>query len=116
MSVADKMIKVMAEYTTRGLWDGFDGPPLTDEEISELNLDMFVLNRLKKWTDWYEDNDDWSDESLGDFDYAAFATEGLAIAQAIKARLPEFTIWYFDENMCQAQINHMLPGSCVYQV
>lgn len=105
MADFDKMyVKVMADYMTNGLWHN-DGTPFDKSEVDELPLDMFIKNRLAKWCDWYEDNDDWSIDSKGDFDYERFAAEGLGIAKKIQEQLGPlgYKIWYFDEYACSRE-------------
>jgi len=51
--------------------------------------------RIRAWQDWYETNEDWRGDMR--FDIDGFSREGLAIARAAKAELPDWTIVYFDE-------------------
>ena len=115
-ALINRYVKVMADYGCEGLWD-LEGCPLTEEEIQALGLDAFILNRLKKWANWYEANDDWSEESELNFDYEGFAKEGKAIAIEIKKRLPDYAIWYFDEWACQRDLGLSVAlGTYSYEI
>jgi hypothetical protein len=100
-----RWVKVMAEYTSTGLWDSRG----TNVEESFVPMSPSLQARLNAWCVWYENNDDYLPESTGEFDYAGFSAEGLAIARAIKAELPDWTVVYFDEGaMRQAGENRTL--------
>jgi hypothetical protein len=89
-----RWVKVMAEYSSCGLWDS-NG---VHSDEAELPVSEALKARLRKWCDWYERNDDYLPEPRTQFDYEAFAAEGLLIAKAIKAELPDWTVTYFDES------------------
>lgn len=87
-------VKVMADYSSCGLWDSRG----VHSDDSELPVSDELKARLRQWCDWYERNDDYLPEPTTQFDYTAFAAEGLLIAKAIKAELPDWTVMYFDES------------------
>jgi hypothetical protein len=90
-----RFVKVMADHTSTGLWDSQG----VSEETSFVPMSAPLLARLGAWCVWYETNEDYKspDERRAEFDYAGFSAEGLAIAKAIKAELPDWTVVYFDE-------------------
>jgi hypothetical protein len=88
---AKRWLKVSADVAGEGLWD-FDGPLPADE----LPLDPALIARIGAWQQAFE--------SVFDFEYRrndeevlAFTDEGFAIARALVAALPSWTITYFDE-------------------
>lgn len=86
----DPWVRLMADYSSDGLWHR-DGVMMsqTDLPVSEA-----LRSRIEKWCDWYEKFDL---ENIVAFDYMKFSIEGEAIAWAIKAALPGWTVLYFDE-------------------
>ena len=77
----------MADYGTAGFWD-HDGDPL---DPARLPLSPKLRARLARWSARFEKS--FEDE----IDLDAFAAEGRAIARAVKAELPTWSIVYFDE-------------------
>jgi hypothetical protein len=63
---SDKYIKIMADYSSTGIWDR-DGFMLNIEDVSE--LPFWWIPRLTAWTEKYEDNDDYMEDSQNDFPY-----------------------------------------------
>jgi hypothetical protein len=100
-----RWVKVMADYSSCGLWDS-NGVHSDD---ADLPVSESLKARLRKWCDWYELNDDYLPEPTTQFDYEAFSAEGLLIAKAIKAQLPDWTVVYFDEN----RLHQALHGKLV---
>jgi hypothetical protein len=91
----DKYIRIMADYSSTGIW-ARDGIMLNIEDIPE--LPFWWIPRLKAWTEKYEDNDDYMEDSQNDFPYEEFAAEGLELALSLATTLADWEIWYFDEN------------------
>lgn len=93
--LANKYVKIMADYSSTGLWDK-DGLNI---EHDCLNLSENTLFQLKKWVEWYEKNNSWNDPKyiVNSFDMPSFAQAGLNVAKLIKKELPDWTIVYFDE-------------------
>jgi hypothetical protein len=77
----------MADYGAAGVWD-HDGTPL---DPARLPLSPKLRARLARWCSRFQK----SFETEIDLD--AFAAEGRAIARAIKAELPDWSIVFFDE-------------------
>jgi hypothetical protein len=77
----------MADYGSAGVWD-HDGAPL---DPSSLPLSAKLRTRLARWCDRFEKSFET------EIDLEAFAAEGRAIARAVKAELPDWSIVYFDE-------------------
>ena len=80
-------LHLMADYGTPGVWD-HDGNPL---DPTKLPLSPKFRARLARWTARFEKSFE------GEIDLDAFAAEGRAIARAVKAELPDWSIVYFDE-------------------
>lgn len=80
-------LHLMADYGSAGVWD-YDGNPL---DPARLPLSEKLRARLARWTARFEKSFE------GEIDLEAFAAEGRAIARAVKAELPTWSIVYFDE-------------------
>ena len=80
-------LHLMADYGAAGVWD-HDGTPL---DPAKLPLSPKLRTRLARWTARFEKSFE------GEIDLEAFAAEGRAIARAVKAELPGWSIVYFDE-------------------
>ncbi len=88
----EKWVRIMADYGAEGIWDkrGFSREPESIPLSSELSA------RVYAWQDWYDrECTDYLPENQ--LDVVAFAAEGLAIAHAVKAALPDWTVIYLDE-------------------
>jgi hypothetical protein len=99
MSDPDKWVRVMADYSSDGLWER-DGCMMGREDLP---ISPELAARHEAWCRWYEDSEFFMAESerTRPFDLAAFSAEGLSIAKAIKAELPDWTVIYFDEGKAQ---------------
>lgn len=102
-----KWIRVMADYSSTGIWAKSGG----SADIEDLPVSAALHARLAAWCAWYERNDDYlpPEEQKANFDYAGFAAEGLAIAKAVKAELPDWTVVYYDEAKFQALMGPPIP-------
>ena len=80
-------IHLMADYGSAGVWDHGGGPL----DPVKLPLSPRLRARLTRWCARFQE----SFETEIDLD--AFASEGRAIAQAVKKELPDWSIVYFDE-------------------
>lgn len=70
------------------------------ESAGTFPIDAALRERLHRWNERYEAHCDplhYEDVSGAGFDFVAFAAEGLAIARAVKRRLPQWTVTYWDE-------------------
>ncbi|MDO9709847.1 hypothetical protein [Paracraurococcus lichenis] len=101
LSLAEaRWVRIMVDYCADGVWhpDGCAG------HAEELPVDAGLIARIRRWQEWYDtESKDYlpPEERTGQFDLAAFAAEGLAIARAVKAALPDWTVIYFDEAACR---------------
>jgi hypothetical protein len=77
----------MADYGAAGVWD-HDGAPLHPDKLP---FSPKLRARRARWCARFQK----SFETEIDLD--AFAAEGHAIARAVKAELPNWSIVYFDE-------------------
>jgi hypothetical protein len=85
----ERWVRIMCDYSADGVWHK-DG---SGDSADELPIDRELIERIRRWQDWYETGLDADSK----FDVAAFSAEGLAIARSVKAALPDWTIIYFDE-------------------
>lgn len=88
-----KWVRVMGEYCCDGLWQQ-DGSPASADDLP---ISAGLRQRLLAWAERYNAYDVPPEPTSLPFDMEAFAVEGLAIACAIKAELPDWTVMYFDE-------------------
>ena len=84
-----KWVRIMADYCADPLW----GPDGTAQCLDELPVSEDLRARVAAWEEWF----DLHSLDNPDFDQAAFSRAGLALAQEVKARLPDWTVIYFDE-------------------
>lgn len=93
----ERWVRIMADTAAEGVWDCRGTSGCADE----LPIPADLVERLLRWQVWYDRSE--ADEGGFDpaFDLDAFSAEGLAIAHAIKAALPDWTVLYFDEARCQ---------------
>lgn len=91
----DKYIRVMPDYASNGIWhrQGIHAEP------DELPISKSLHEWLAAWANRYDINDDFLPESerKNRLDWSEFTSEGLAIARAIKAELPDWTVVWWDE-------------------
>jgi hypothetical protein len=91
----EKWIRLMADHSSTGigLSDGAMAEP------DELPVSSHLHARIETWSGWYENSQSYMfpNERTIVFDYKSFSLEGLGIARAIKAELPDWTVVYFDE-------------------
>jgi hypothetical protein len=97
--IEHRWVKVICDYCAWGVWDR-DGLP---REASELPIEPALVERIEAWQALYETLPvemrvtDWSQG-------ARFLAEGLAIARAVKAALPDWTVIYVDEAALDAAV------------
>lgn len=80
------------DYSTDGVWHQ-DGDP---GDADELPVSKVLVARICAWQGWFELFELGREESYKRWDLEGFVKRGLEIAQAIKAELPDFTVWYSD--------------------
>lgn len=90
----DKFIKVMADFSSTGLWDR-QGVMLELTDIPE--LPFWFSKELVPWCEKYEDYDFDMEDAENDFPLEEFAAEGKVLAQKLAKAMPDWEIWYFDE-------------------
>jgi hypothetical protein len=100
----DRFVRVMGDYCTSGLWDWTGAMmdpsdlPVTDALRARIADWVYrFLSVSDSWIPGYADN--FARIRLHDGMLAQFADDGLAIARAIKAHLPDWTVVYHDENL-----------------
>lgn len=88
--LAHKWVRILADSCADGVWEKGGGAPSADD----LPVSRALIERVRAWQAWYDrDENDWG---LFKGDVAAFSLEGLAVARAVKAELPDWTVVYFD--------------------
>jgi hypothetical protein len=90
----------MADYGSAGVWD-HDGAPLNP---NRLPLSPRLRARLAQWCAQFQRSFE------REIDLDAFAAEGRAIARAVKAALPDWSIVFFDD-AAAARRNYRGPSS-----
>ena len=99
-------VRVMADYSSDGLWD-VDGCGFG---IDEMPVSAGLRNRIEVWCSWYEKSKFYLPErDRPEFDLETFSEVGLQLARSIKAELPSWKVIYFDESKYHA--NPMRPRS-----
>lgn len=96
-------LRVMPDYSSDGVWD-VDGAMLC---LEELPISVALRERIERWNQWYERNEDWKDphERKTEFDYARHSAEGFAIALLMKAERPEWDVVYHCQVRAQQTYN-----------
>ena len=87
-----RWVRIMAVYGSEGVWQ-MDG---TEGVLDDLPVPVSLRDRLDAWQSVYDEHDDMDDDAPK-LDAERFAAEGLAIARAVKAALPDWRVIYFDE-------------------
>ncbi len=87
-----RWLRIMAVYGSEGVWQ-MDG---TEGVLDDLPVSKALRDRLDAWQAVYDEHDDM-DDAAPRLDVDRFAAEGLAIARAVKAALPDWTVIYHDE-------------------
>jgi hypothetical protein len=119
-------LRVMPEFASTGLWrprhrlaplQAWREVPVRECEPADVGLSPGLQARLHAWCDWYDQL------LLADVPgralpptlpaWPAFAAAGLALAQAVKAELPQATVTYFDEARFEAGQPRQ---DCLYEV
>ncbi|NHN90257.1 hypothetical protein [Acetobacter conturbans] len=93
----DKWVRIMGVYgDERVLWDRKGA----GRSLEELPVPRQLRDRLVQWSESYRDRDEHSEEEWirldPPFDIERYAAEGFALAHAVKAVLPDWTVIYFD--------------------
>ena len=103
-----RWVRLMAVYGSEGVWQ-MDG---TEGMLDDLPVPPALRDRIDAWQAFYDEHDDM-DEEAPVLDVARFAADGLAIARAVKAALPDWTVIYHDE----AKSKRGLPrGACESEI
>jgi hypothetical protein len=91
-----RWVRVMTDYSCDGVWD-IEGNSCGAEELP---ISPALVERLHRWQACYEAIDGAiqdEDRLHRESDWTKFSAEGLAIARAVKAELPGWMVFYFDE-------------------
>ena len=88
-----KWVRIMCDFAADGVWN------IAGESIcaDSLPVDDALLDRIGRWQLNYDERADEADSPTPSFDLQAHDAEGLAIAHAVKAQLPEWTVIFFEE-------------------
>jgi hypothetical protein len=95
--VRDRWVRIFCDYSADPVW-AKDGGGC---DLEDLPVSASLAARLRAWARRYERKDsgllviDWDEGP-------AFTAEGLAIAKAVKAELPDWTVIYLDEAALEA--------------
>ena len=113
---ATRYIRIFCDFCTDCLWD-IDG---MEQSIITFPVTPDLRVRMICWRERYHDLEDkyenyvYSDDpAIPDDvrieqkqDWEDFAAEGLAIARAVKAQLPDWTVVYLDETKVGSSVRH----------
>jgi len=89
--LAHKWVRILVDSCAKGVWAKSGGSTSADS----LPVPPELIQRIRNWQASYDrDEDKWG---LFRGDVAALSAEGLAIARAVKAALPDWTVVYFDD-------------------
>ena len=88
----DKWVRIMCDFGAEPIWDRQGAPAY----LYELPVSEELRQRLANWQATFESEGD-TPHPPGSISVAAFSAEGIAIARAVKAALPDWTVVYFDE-------------------
>ncbi|MGP7982960.1 hypothetical protein [Rhodoblastus sp.] len=107
-SFPDKWVQIMADHCASGFWNSeLESCPAEDLPVPDA-----LRERAAAWTREYSSLDERAFEGEA-VDWEPFGAEGLAIARAVKAALPDWTVFYFDElNAYSKQARE----TCCYEV
>lgn len=111
----EKWVRIMCDFGAEGVW-AKDGAAIG---MDELPISREIKQRLLEWQEWFErDYENYLPPSqrTSTFDVIAFSKEGLEIAKAIKAELPDWAVIYFDEEKSTAGNRNSARSSFEYEV
>ena len=109
-----RWVRLMAVFGSEGVWQ-MDG---TEGLLEDLPVPAALRARIEAWQAQYDDHDDM-DADAPALDAERFGAEGLALAKAVKAALPDWTVVYHDEARsarglprpdCEVEIPPQRPG------
>lgn len=113
-SLADeKWVRIMGEYVCEGVWDRSGACCCADD----LPISEKLRKRLVAWAERYNDYD-YMEQHQDDFpfDLISFAQDGLEIARAVKAELPDWTVIYHDEAKTDFRASYLSQSTFEYEV
>lgn len=83
-----RCIKLMAEYTSSGVWNKFG----VNQDLDSYLLSTGLKRRIEHWCGWYESA--WDNDA---FPLEQFNETGKKIAIDIKKELPSWEVLYYNE-------------------
>lgn len=87
-----RWVRIMCDVSADGVWD-LEGRACDSDDLP---IAPDLIERIRCWQEHYEAIEN-SLEDGRDGNWQAFSAEGFAIARAVKAALPDWTVIYFDE-------------------
>jgi len=103
----------MCDWDADGVW----GAPAYGS-MEGFRVSPGLWARIQRWQDWYHTQNPSLDPDPA-FDMEAFTAEGLLIARAVKAELPEWTVIYSDEaawDYCYYELGPRSYMGCTYEI
>jgi hypothetical protein len=113
MEYHQKAVRIMCDWCADGVWSVPGYPP---ESFADFRVSPELWARIQAWQNWYHQQNPSLDIDP-DFDLDGFTAEGLLIARAVKAELPDWTIVYHDEALGNYTLwwrHH--PRVCHYEI
>lgn len=92
-------VRIMCDYCADPVWARGGG----NCDLESLPVSPGLIDRLRAWARLYKGKS----SSTGVLNWRhrrQFSEEGLAIAEAVKAELPDWTVVYHDEEMCEETV------------
>lgn len=99
-----KWVRVMCDFASEGVWSK-DGAACS---IEELPVSVGLRKLILEWQAEYEQENGHVVER--------FSADGLAIAKAVKAELPDWTVIYFDDAKADATPSPMDRAKFEYEI
>jgi hypothetical protein len=109
--VEEKAVRIMCDYSAEGVWQ-VDGGACS---VADLPVTAVLQQRILNWQAWFETCNACEDVDPN-FDHEGFTIEGLSIATAVKAQLPDWKVLYYDEEAWNLKWQQNLRVQCTYEI
>ncbi len=111
----DRWVRIMCDVFCDGVWhkDGCAG------DADGLPIPTTLIERIRRWQATYDILHDRSFDAgkyRAEPGFIPFAAEGLEIARAVKAALPDWTVIYFDERLARTWGQPRPDRPCQYEI
>ncbi len=90
-----KAVRIMCDHCAGGVWSA---PSVANSSMDGFWVSDALWARIQAWQAWYETQNVCVPIDT-EFDWDGFTIEGLMIARAVKAELPDWVVIYSDEQV-----------------